>query len=385
MNTQRIAPGFFLAVLLFALPSPVVPQSDGDPIQLGHYRVFPSEILGEDRTLQLYLPRGYDEADIAYPVVYLFYSELLEVYFAQAVNELALLSIDRMPQVILVGVPNTQRYRDLLAWPQEGRPDTGHADRFLRFLREELIPFVDSEYRTKPYRIMVGPQAAAVFGAYTLVEAPETFQAFLLNDPCRQDSDERSLCREVVELAATTQGRGTYFSVSHEADDERWEDTHLEGLRDGLNDRAVEGFRWRIARVPDWPLFLPPLQLREGLLDLFADYPFEAGDGAPALTRIRAHYESLSLSYGFTLDPPNHILARSSDQLVERGDYDEALEVLSHLVELHPSSLDGRWRLANLHRVMGDTATAIRYYRECLRRDPNMTPAREWLERLGGG
>lgn len=354
MNTQRMAPGFFLALLLFALPSPVVPQADGDPIQLGHYRVFPSEILGEDRTLQLYLPRGYDEADIAYPVVYLFYSELLEVYFAQAVNELALLSIDRMPQVILVGVPNTQRYRDLLAWPQEGRPDTGHADRFLRFLREELIPFVDSEYRTKPYRIMVGPQAAAVFGAYTLVQAPETFQAFLLNDPCRQDSDERSLCREVVELAATTQGRGTYFSVSHEADDERWEDTHLEGLR-------------------------------EGLLDLFAEYPFEAGDGAPALARIRAHYESLSLSYGFTLDPPNLILARSSDQLVERGDYDEALEVLSHLVELHPSSLDGPWRLANLHRVMGDTATAIRYYRECLRRDPNMTPAREWLERLGGG
>ena len=69
---------------------------------------------------------------------------------------------------------------------------------------------------------------------------------------------------------------------------------------------------------------------------------------------------------------------------MERGEYQEALGVLNRLVEIYPSSLDGPWHLANLHRVMGDTATAIRYYEECLRRDPNMTPARDWLERLGG-
>ena len=39
----------------------------------------------------------------------------------------------------------------------------------------------------------------------------------------------------------------------------------------------------------------------------------------------------------------------------------------------------------NLYRVMGDPAKAIRYYEECLQRDPNMTPAKEWLERLRSG
>ena len=65
--------------------------------------------------------------------------------------------------------------------------------------------------------------------------------------------------------------------------------------------------------------------------------------------------------------------------------YPAALEVLHHLVTLYPSSLDGPWNLANLHRLMGDTATAIRYYEECLRREPNMVPAGEWLRRLRGG
>jgi hypothetical protein len=44
--------------------------------------------------------------------------------------------------------------------------------------------------------------------------------------------------------------------------------------------------------------------------------------------------------------------------------------------------MNGVWGLANLHRVMGDTAAALRYYEECLRRDPNMAPARDWVRRL---
>lgn len=189
MNTSRWIPGLLLAVMLAALPSTSHPQVEGEPVPLGHYRILSSEILDEERRLQVYLPRGYEEASVEYPVVYLFYSDLVEVYYAQAVHELSILSGDLMPQVILVGISNTQRYRDLLVWPQEGRPTTGKAHRFLEFIRDELIPFVESEYRTKPFRIMVGPQAAAVFGAYALVQEPGLFQAFLLNDPCRQDRD----------------------------------------------------------------------------------------------------------------------------------------------------------------------------------------------------
>ena len=70
-------------------------------------------------------------------------------------------------------------------------------------MREELIPFVDREYRTRPYRIMVGPQAASVFGLYALLEAPGSFQAFVLNDPCQLDGPERSLCGELVTFART--------------------------------------------------------------------------------------------------------------------------------------------------------------------------------------
>ena len=132
---RRASGAAVLAALLLFLPTAAWAQADGDPIVLGTYRVVHSRILGEDRVLQIRLPRGYDDSDAAYPVVYLFYSDWVPGYFAQTVNDLYHLSMDRMPQVILVGITNTQRYRDLLPWPQETRPGTGQAHRFLQALR----------------------------------------------------------------------------------------------------------------------------------------------------------------------------------------------------------------------------------------------------------
>ena len=61
---------------------------------------------------------------------------------------------------------NTDRYRDLLPLAPDGKP-TGIED-FTRFLVEEAFPFIEGNYRTKDYRILVGPQAGADFGLATL-------------------------------------------------------------------------------------------------------------------------------------------------------------------------------------------------------------------------
>ena len=387
MRTRRTAAvAGLLVAALAAVATPARSQTDGAPVALGTYRVLRSAVLGEDRVLQVHLPPSCGSREIACPVVYVFYSDWVEGYFAQLVNDLYLLTSDRMPEAIVVGVRNTQRYRDLLPWPRAGgQPGDGRADRFLRFVREELVPFVDREYRTKPYRILVGPQTAAVFGIYALLEAPGTFQAFIVNDPCQADNAQRSLCQDLLAFARTPAARGIFFAVSHHAAEERWSPNSLLALRAGLGAGVAEGFRWRIEVVEDWPFFLAPVQARSALLDLFRDYPFPSPAQAGGLAPIRAHYDSLSASLGFTVEPPDLVLTLAGSSLAGRGEYVAALEVLNLLAALYPSSLNGPWQLANLHRLRGDTATAIRYYEECVRRDPNMTPAREWIRRLGAG
>lgn len=374
-----------LGLLALALsPIHAWPQQDGDPVTLGSYRVLHSEILNEARTLQVFLPRGYEFSALDYPVVYLFHSDQVEEYFAEALSTLSMLSADLIPQVILVGIANVDRYRDFYPWPR-GDGWGGEAGVFLDFVRDELIPFVDREYRTKAYRILVGPQAAGVFGAFTLLEDPDLFQAFILNDPCRLDSDERFLCGELGSFAKSPRARGIFLAVSHRALEDRWEMGRLESLRGVFQEDGVEGFRWRITLDPSWELFLAPLHLRENLLAMFPGYRFPENRDVAELGDVLSHYSALSRRYGFLVDPPALVLAQASDRLTESGRYQPALQVLEHLVALYPESLDGYWRLANLHREAGDTVSAVWYYRECLTREPNMTPARVWLERLGGG
>ncbi|MEJ2678426.1 MAG: tetratricopeptide repeat protein, partial [Gemmatimonadota bacterium] len=169
------------------------------------------------------------------------------------------------------------------------------------------------------------------------------------------------------------------------AGEARWDPSRLESLRAALAAGSAEGFRWRIRLVQDWPFFLAPVDVRGALLDIFADYPFPEPERAESLARIQAHYDSTSASLGFRIEPPDLVLTLAANGMMQRQAYPAALEVLHRLVELYPSSLNGPWNLANVHRLMGDTATAIRYYEECLRRDPNLVPAQEWLRRLRGG
>lgn len=90
-------------------------QEDGDDIVIGKYRVLHSNVLDEDRLLLIHLPREYGETQLSYPVLYLLYGQDINNYFAEAViipEKLG--STGEIPPVIVVGVANTNRYRDNL-------------------------------------------------------------------------------------------------------------------------------------------------------------------------------------------------------------------------------------------------------------------------------
>jgi predicted alpha/beta superfamily hydrolase len=61
---------------------------------------------------------------------------------------------------------------------------SGDADNFLQFLKEELIPLVEREYRAAPdKRILVGHSYGGLFGAFAMFEAPGLFETFIMGSP----------------------------------------------------------------------------------------------------------------------------------------------------------------------------------------------------------
>lgn len=123
-------------------------QKEGDDVVIGKYKVIHSQILDEDRLLFVHLPQDYEVTRLAYPVLYLLWVDVYNYFADAAIVTEKLGSTGEIPPVIIIGVANTNRYRDLLPVKTRDRGEGGGADNFLRFLEDELIPHVNATYRT---------------------------------------------------------------------------------------------------------------------------------------------------------------------------------------------------------------------------------------------
>lgn len=371
--------------LLSAAPAFSQEKRDGDPVSIGTYRVLHSDVLDEDRLLLVIPPRGYDEGSNSYPVLYVLYGDHILGYLAEALHAVSRLSSEgAIPSLIVVGVANVARYRDLSPVPRRGNPSG--IEPFSRFVEKELIPFVESEYRTKDYRLLVGPQAGAEFGLYTMAGRPGTFNAYLIENPFMLPPAREVLMPLIEDLMV--QGLPSYTFVQMTCADRAGSRDQTESIEYArrfermVAEKKPHNLILSARYIEDSEDFIPPLLLKEGLRELFRDYNFPDEVEVRGLGDITGYYAALSERFGFEFDVPNMTLAFEADALGERGESEAAKEILEYLIRKYPWSVDGYWRLANLHRELGNRELAIEYYRKCLEIMPNMSPAREWLERL---
>lgn len=181
---------FALGTLLVLSGGIVRSQDEGNPLAVATYRKIYSQILNEDRTVAVSLPYLYDRLGKRYPVLYILDGENLSL--ASFIGMARFFSPHRIPEMIIVGVLNTNRNRDLFATKVEGLPDTKEdgAIRFLSFLSKELIPYIDTHYRTTPHRTIYGQSAGGQFAIFSLLTDPEVFDAYLASSPVIGYSDQ---------------------------------------------------------------------------------------------------------------------------------------------------------------------------------------------------
>ena len=159
-----------------------------DAITIGKTEIIYSEILDEERILEIHLPKGYEGSDKTYPVLYLLDSPY---NFSHTVGSVEYLYLNRLiPEMIVVGIRNTQRNRDLsppspeFSTEERERMGTpGEAHNFMAFLEKELIPYVEKAYKAAPYRVIVGHSRGGLFNVYTFFKKPELFDAYLTISP----------------------------------------------------------------------------------------------------------------------------------------------------------------------------------------------------------
>lgn len=221
-------PLFFL--LLFATRT--IAQTDqprqtdsGKPFVLGRVEEVNSVQLAEKRTLNIYLPEGYNASDtLRYPVIYLLDGSADEdfIHIVGLVQFNNFSWINRVPKSIVVGIANVDRRRDF-TYPttveadKKRFPTTGHSDRFINFLGNELQPFIDQKYKTTTARTIIGQSLGGLLATEILLKQPRLFDKYIIVSPSLW-WDNGSLLNQPSALAKPEYAKNTavYIGVGKE-------------------------------------------------------------------------------------------------------------------------------------------------------------------------
>lgn len=177
-----------LAVASAALAAPVsLPRTS--------VHVVESKANGVGYKLYVALPRGYEDSDERYPVIYLLDADYSFAIARNVVEHLA--DRDHLRWAIVVGIAydgpdryrlnRTRDYTPLHAprggYGPEYQKHSGGGPAFREFLRSELLPFVEKRWRTTDERVLVGHSYGGLFASWTLLTSPQLFDRYIIVSP----------------------------------------------------------------------------------------------------------------------------------------------------------------------------------------------------------
>ena len=240
-----------------------------------------SSILGEERRALVRLPRHYDsDTSARYPVLYKLDGDDGLRRYEESIDILT--SLDAMPDLIVVVIPNArgQRNRDMTpsrlhqefdATGKMGTGEMGRGDRFLEFLEHELVPQIERRYRTASPRILAGHSRSALLVVDSLISKPDLFQArFVFSAPLLRD--ERRLLTDARTFLAAHPGHRSFIYFNWgEAENDGMAQSYA-AMRELLQHVAPKGLRWVVERArganhQDTPLRAVPAALYESFQD----------------------------------------------------------------------------------------------------------------------
>jgi hypothetical protein len=308
------------------------------------------------------------------------------------------------PELIIVAIPNTDRMRDLTPThvTHDLNPEadsaalsrTGGGEKFLTFISKELMPHIDSAYRTAPYKIFMGHSLGGLTVVNAFLHHTAMFNAYVALDPS-MSWDDRKLLHEAKDILKEKKfdGRAFYLGIADNLapgvdTSTIWSDTaSLFSIHMGSI------FTLRNSILAAWPHSLPPAfvpftgrapvaekvpppgappfrcawkyypDYDHGALPLPAEYdalrfifnyykldfPFHEFF-APTWTGdslIAAHYRTISWYMGYKVDPPEFVINTTGYQLMGGHQLERAVYYFHLNMENYPNSF-------NVYDSMGD-------------------------------
>lgn len=170
---------FSKALMFLILSGLLASTSYGQEIKIGFKDSLESQILGESRDILIRLPNDYDNSDKSYPVLYRLDGDLdLFTETVGVVHRLAYME-ELTPDMIVVMIGNTNRNRDMMPTKTNFFQSEPGAENFKNFIENELVPHINSTYRSTEIKLLCGQSLSSIFTLYYFLTSPASFDSYI--------------------------------------------------------------------------------------------------------------------------------------------------------------------------------------------------------------
>lgn len=222
MNMKSIYCLIITGIIFFSSCSKV--SQTNDPVPEHDTFTIQSKQIGEKRTINVWTPADYKTSLDDLPVMYMADGGI-EEDFPHIANTLEkLIEEGKIEPLILVGIENTERRRDLtgfteVAEDKEIAPVVGGSEKFRAFIKDELFSEIDKRYRITNEKSIIGESLSGLFVMETFFMSPDMFDNYIAFDPSLWWNDHYLIktAKEHLMKFPTTEKR-VWFAGSNAAD-----------------------------------------------------------------------------------------------------------------------------------------------------------------------
>lgn len=280
-----------IALLCFTIPY-VHAQDIGLANAVGKNHIIKSEVLNEEREIQIYLPESYENHDRSYPVLFLLDGQRFYLYGVSLLQSFT--QFELTPEFIVVGIKNE--------YPQRFSHFSSTKNTFLNFLENEVIDYVDRHFRTSEERLLFGWEYGGSFVIQSMIDKPDLFDAYLAASP--------------FPLTEKFQGIDSLFSYKNHFDaqlyftvsiNEGMVEEGTDSLSSVLSKSTLKNMNWTYRKLDgEEHRSTPYATIYHGLKSYFYYYPelqfntLEEFTKAGGLNYVKDYYRQRSKQFGFS-------------------------------------------------------------------------------------
>ena len=385
----------FLSILASFIGFYTFAQVDNN-VTIGKIDSLQSKALGEQRKIWVYVPSG-GSSQQKYPVVYLLDGDAHFYSVVGIIQQLSQVNGNTIcPEMIVVGIPNTDRTRDLTPTHVDVDPPfmdsafsktSGGGEQFISFIEKELIPHIDSLYPTQSYKMLIGHSFGGLAVMNTVVNHTKLFNSYICIEPSMW-WDKMNYLKATKKALSEKNFSGTtlYLGIANTMEEDMditkvQSDTsvatrHIRSILEldkHIKSQKQNGLRYESKYYNnDDHGSVPIIAEYDALRFIFDKFRFKLSfkdftDSSAALAnKFKRHYEEVSKMFGYKVPPPENIVNSMAYEFLGQKQYTKAGSLFKMNVDNYPGSYNVFDSYGDYFVAIGDKQKAIENFKKAL-------------------